>query len=58
MYKCDEFYHKEDEGGILYNDATLGIDWRIPSDKAIISDKDQVYPLLINCKNNFVFENK
>ena len=56
MYKCDEFYYKESEAGILYNDAALNIDWNIPADKAIISEKDQQQPSLLNCKNNFVFE--
>lgn len=40
LYKCDNYYNKESEGGILYNDASLNIDWKIPADKAIISDKD------------------
>ena len=56
MYKCDAFYHKESEAGILFNDAALNIDWQIPADKAIISDKDMVLPSIVNCKNNFVFE--
>ncbi len=56
MYKCDEFYNKESEAGILYNDAALNIDWNIPADKAIISEKDLQQPSLLNCKNNFVFE--
>lgn len=56
MYKCDAFYNKESEAGIAYNDAALNIDWQIPANKAIISDKDQHQPLLVNCKNNFVFE--
>ena len=56
MYKCDEFYNKESEGGIIYNDVSLNIDWQIPEDKAIVSDKDQQQPLLVNCKNNFGFE--
>ena len=56
MYKCDTFYHKESEAGILYNDAALNIDWQIPADKAIISEKDLQQPSLLNCKNNFVFE--
>jgi dTDP-4-dehydrorhamnose 3,5-epimerase len=56
MYKCDDFYYKESEAGILYNDAVLNIDWKIPADKAIISEKDQQQPFLLNCKNNFVFE--
>ncbi len=56
MYKCDEFYNKESEGGIIYNDPSLNIDWQIPADKAIVSDKDLQQPLLLNCKNNFEFE--
>ena len=56
MYKCDAFYHKESEAGILFNDAELNIDWKIPADKALVSDKDMQHPALLNCKNNFVFE--
>ena len=56
LYKCDAFYHKESEGGIIYNDPNLNIDWKIPVDEAIISEKDMEYPSLMNCKNNFVFE--
>ena len=56
IYKCDAFYHKESEAGILYNDAELNIDWKIPAGSAIISDKDLVHPSILHCKNNFVFE--
>lgn len=56
IYKCDTFYNKESEAGIAYNDAALNIDWRIPTDKAIISEKDQNHPSITDCKNNFVFE--
>ena len=56
FYKCDAFYHKEAEGGIIYNDPGLHINWKIPADKAIISEKDLDYPSLQGCKNNFVFE--
>jgi dTDP-4-dehydrorhamnose 3,5-epimerase len=56
MYKCDAFYNKESEAGIVYNDITLYIDWKIPADKSIISEKDIQQPSLLNCKNNFVFE--
>lgn len=55
FYKCDEFYHKESEGGIMYNDAALNIDWQIPAEKATISEKDMNHPNLINCVNNFSF---
>jgi dTDP-4-dehydrorhamnose 3,5-epimerase len=56
LYKCDAFYSKESEGGILYNDPSLNIDWKIAPDKAIVSDKDIKLPTLADCKNNFVFE--
>ena len=55
FYKCDEFYHKESEGGIMYNDPALQIDWRIPADKAVISEKDMKHPDLHNCINNFSY---
>lgn len=45
FYKCDNFYSKEDEGGILYNDKNLNIDWQIPIEKAILSEKDLKQPL-------------
>lgn len=40
QYKCDEFYHPEAEGGISILDDSLGIDWRIPTEKALLSEKD------------------
>ena len=46
QYKCDAFYHPESEGGISILDDTLNIDWRIPTDKAILSEKDTKHPLL------------
>ncbi len=56
MYKCDAFYNKGSEAGIMYNDPELKIDWKIPAGKAIISDKDRFHPTIEDCKNNFVFE--
>jgi dTDP-4-dehydrorhamnose 3,5-epimerase len=44
MYKCDAFYHKESEAGILYNDPSLNIDWKIPAGKANVSEKDLKQP--------------
>lgn len=41
QYKCDNFYCRESEEAIAWNDATLGIDWRIPADKIILSEKDK-----------------
>ncbi len=42
QYKCDEFYHPEADAGIQLLDPDLGIDWQIPWDKAIMSEKDRV----------------
>ena len=46
QYKCDEFYHPEADGGISILDSSLGIDWKIPTDKAILSEKDTKHELL------------
>lgn len=46
QYKCDEFYHPEADGGINILDESLGIDWLIPQDKAILSEKDTKHVLL------------
>ncbi len=43
-YKCDNFYNKASEGGIAYDDPTLNIDWKIPTEDMILSDKDKVNP--------------
>jgi len=40
QYKCDEFYHPEVDGGISLLDCSLNIDWQIPADQAILSEKD------------------
>ena len=53
LYKCDAFYSKESEGGIIFNDADLAIDWQLPLTDAIVSDKDIVLPSFKDCKNNF-----
>ncbi len=46
FYKCDNLYDKASEGGIIYNDPALGIDWQLPTEGLIISEKDQVLPTL------------
>lgn len=46
FYKCDNFYSKAHEGGILWSDPKLEIDWRIPAEKVLLSDKDKVLPVL------------
>jgi dTDP-4-dehydrorhamnose 3,5-epimerase len=45
-YKCDNYYNKESEDGIIYNDLQLGIDWQIPEKELIISEKDLILPKL------------
>ena len=55
QYKCDEFYHPEADGGISILDDILGIDWQIPTDKAILSEKDTKHPLLKDFDSPFVF---
>ncbi|RED48950.1 dTDP-4-dehydrorhamnose 3,5-epimerase [Seonamhaeicola aphaedonensis] len=52
-YKCDNYYNKSTESGILFNDKTLNIDWRFPEEKLIVSEKDQVLPTfeaIVNAK--------
>ena len=46
QYKCDNFYHKESEGAVAWNDPEINIDWTIPFEDVILSDKDKVNPLL------------
>ncbi len=46
QYKCDNFYAPQSEGAIAWDDPTLGIDWQIPADKIILSNKDKCHPLL------------
>ena len=41
-YKCDNFYHKGAELGIRYDDPDINVDWRIPADKIITSEKDRL----------------
>ena len=53
QYKCDNFYHPEADGGISILDSSLGIDWRIPTEHAILSDKDTKHPLLKDFESPF-----
>lgn len=50
FYKCDNFYNKESEGGISYNDETINIDWQFSLKDLIISEKDKVQPVLEKAK--------
>jgi dTDP-4-dehydrorhamnose 3,5-epimerase len=53
QYKCDEFYHPEVDGGISILDGSLGIDWKIPTDKALLSEKDTKHALLKDFESPF-----
>ena len=50
FYKCDNFYNKESEGGIIFNDTTINVNWNFPVEELIISEKDKVQPTLENAK--------
>jgi dTDP-4-dehydrorhamnose 3,5-epimerase len=50
FYKCDNFYNKESEGGIIFSDKTINIDWKFPIAELIISEKDKVQPTIENAK--------
>jgi dTDP-4-dehydrorhamnose 3,5-epimerase len=56
LYKCDAFYNKSSEGGILYNDPDLGIDWKIDKEKALVSEKDLQLPPLNKIITNFTYQ--
>lgn len=58
-YKCDDFYHSGDEGGLMWNDPEIGVDWpalegeeTLDETKLILSDKDEIYPSLSNLERD------
>lgn len=48
QYKCDDFYHPESEGAIAWDDPDLAIDWQLPVEDIILSEKDKHHPRLAN----------
>ena len=58
QYKCDNFYHPEADGGISILDDSLGIDWKISTQNAILSEKDTKHPLLKDFDSPFDFTDK
>ena len=58
QYKCDNYYAPQSEGAIAWNDAEIGIDWRIPADKVILSAKDMAHPTLAECATLFDYNEK
>ena len=55
QYKCDEFYHPEADDGISILDESLCIDWRIPKDKVLLSEKDTKHPLFKDFDSPFTY---
>ncbi len=55
QYKCDNFYAPQSEGAIAWNDPALGIDWRLPEDKVVLSEKDRRHPPLCGITSPFNF---
>lgn len=55
LYKCDDYYNKESEQGIRWNDPDLRIDWKIPADNMIISEKDLTHPFFKDSHHQFRF---
>ena len=53
QYKCDEFYHPEADGGICILDTSLGIDWKIPTEKALLSEKDTKHAQFVDFDSPF-----
>lgn len=53
LYKCDNFYYPQSERGIVYNDKTLNIDWKLRAGEIIVSEKDKVLPALCDAEINF-----
>lgn len=56
FYKCDNFYNKQSEKGICFDDPQLNINWQIPADKIIISEKDKMLPLFADFKSSFYYQ--
>ena len=55
LYKCDAYYNRESESGVLYNDPQLNIDWKIPAENIVVSDKDRLLPLFNSYSGEFTF---
>ena len=55
FYKCDNYYNKASEAGIIFNDADLAIDWKLPETELLLSDKDKILPTLQEIKNTLNF---
>ncbi len=56
QYKCDQFYAPASEGALAWNDPDINIDWKIPTDKVILSEKDKHHPLLKDAEHLFNYQ--
>jgi dTDP-4-dehydrorhamnose 3,5-epimerase len=52
QYKCDNYYTPQSEGAIAWDDPDLAIDWQVPSEKVILSEKDSKHPMLKDIKDS------
>ena len=55
QYKCDNYYDPASEGGIAWDDPALGIDWRLPADAVVLSEKDRRRPTLAEAEELFEY---
>jgi dTDP-4-dehydrorhamnose 3,5-epimerase len=55
QYKVDEYYSKENDGGISFDDPAIGIEWPMPVDKLVLSEKDTQHPTLAEFDNPFIY---
>ncbi|MBN2261745.1 MAG: dTDP-4-dehydrorhamnose 3,5-epimerase [Prolixibacteraceae bacterium] len=55
-YKCDQFYNKESEKGIIFNDRELNIDWKLEEKDIHLSDKDKILPKFRDSEHNFILK--
>ena len=55
QYKCDNFYAPQSEGALAWDDPTLNIDWRIPADKVVLSEKDKHHPMFADFVSPFIY---
>lgn len=58
QYKCDNYYNKESEGAIAWNDEQIAVDWRLPSKKVILSEKDKLSKPLADAEFLFDYNEK
>ena len=55
LYKCDNFYNPQSEGGVAFDDPKLSINWKVDPSRAIISDRDKKWPGVDAVETNFIY---